>query len=118
MRRRFEDAVAGRLVKIGDREHRARLEVEITRQYERLDVAEAAGIVALVQGAARAVGRACPTRSTGGARDANVFAGRGLEGATLACGMREIHPVNGWVDIRAPPLTAALVLETVRLNAA
>jgi di/tripeptidase len=60
----------------------------------------------------------CPTRSTGGGSDANVFAARGIEVANLACGMREIHTVNEWVDIRDLVLTAELVVETVRLNAA
>ena len=68
--------------------------------------------------AATATGRSCPTRSTGGGSDANVFAERGLEVANLACGMREIHTVNEWVDVRDLVLTAGLVVETVRLNAA
>jgi tripeptide aminopeptidase len=117
MRRRFEEAVAGRRVKVEGREHRASLEVEVTRQYDPLDVLDSAGIVALVTGAARVLGRQCPTRSTGGGSDANVFAARGLEIANLACGMRDIHTVNEWVDVRDLVVTAELVLETVRLNA-
>jgi tripeptide aminopeptidase len=117
MRRRFEEAVAGRAVRVGDRDHAARLDVQITRQYDRLDVPDSAGIVALVQSAARAAGRACGTRSTGGGSDANVFASRGLEVANLACGMRDIHTVDEWVDVGDLVLTAELVLETVRLNA-
>ena len=66
----------------------------------------------------RAIGRTCRTRGTGGGSDANVFAERGLEVANLACGMREIHTVNEWVDVRDLVLTAGLVVETVRLNAA
>jgi tripeptide aminopeptidase len=117
MRRRFEDAVGGHVVRLGESEHRARLEVEIQHQYPRLDVADEAPIVALVQGAARATGRSCRTRSTGGASDANVFSSRGIEIANLACGMREIHTVNEWVDLRDLVLTAELVFETLRLNA-
>jgi len=63
------------------------------------------------------MGRACATRSTGGGSDANVFVERGLEVANLACGMREIHTVNEWVDVRDLVLTAGLVVETVRANA-
>ncbi|HEU4437615.1 MAG TPA: M20/M25/M40 family metallo-hydrolase [Methylomirabilota bacterium] len=118
MRRCFDEAAARRVVRIGDREHRARVEAQVERQYSRLDVPEDAGIVRLVQSAARAAGRTCATRSTGGGSDANVFAERGLEVANLACGMREIHTVNEWVDVRDLVLTAGLVLETVRLNAA
>ena len=104
-------------VRVGGREHQARVEVDVHHQYDRLDVPDRAGIVALVQGAAPALGRACPTSSTGGGSDANVFAARGIEVANLACGMREIHTVNEWVDMKDLVLTAELVVETVRLNA-
>jgi tripeptide aminopeptidase len=118
MRRCFDEAAARHAVRVGDREHRAGVETQVERQYSRLDVRDDAGIVRLVQAAARAGGRTCPTRGTGGGSDANVFAERGLEIANLACGMREIHTVNEWVDLRDLVLTAGLVLETVRLNAA
>lgn len=117
MRRCFEDAVKDHSVRVGDRTYHARVEAQVDRQYSRLDVPEAASIVRLVQGAAAATGRTCPTRGTGGGSDANVFAERGLEVANLACGMREIHTVNEWVDVRDLVLTAGLVVETVRLNA-
>jgi len=117
MCRCFRDAVARRSVRVGGREHQARVEIDVHHQYERLDVPDDAGIVALVQGAAAGVGRACPTRSTGGGSDANVFAARGIEVANLACGMREIHTVNEWVDLRDLVLTAELVVETIRRNA-
>jgi len=118
MRERFEAAVAGRAVRVGDRLHQARVEVEARRDYESLDVRDDAGIVRLVRSAAATLGRSCRTRSTGGASDANVLAGRGLEVANLACGMREIHTVNEWVDIKDVMVTAELVVETVRLHAA
>jgi len=118
MRECFERAVAGREVTVGGRVHRARVEVEVERQYERLAVADGAPIVGLVAAAARGLGRGLRTRATGGASDANVFAGRGIEIANLGCGMREIHTVNEWVDIRDVVLTSQLVLETLRLNAA
>lgn len=117
MRERFEAAVAGRAVRIGDAMHRARVDVAAVRQYEALQISEGASIVGLVRGAAMALGRPCPTRSTGGGSDANVFAARGLEVANLACGMREIHTLNEWVDVKDLVVTAELVLETVRLAA-
>jgi tripeptide aminopeptidase len=117
MRERFEAAAAGREVQVGDRRHRAEVKVEVRRQYQALDVSEGAPIVRLVRGAAAAVGRACRTRATGGGSDANVFAARGIEVANLGCGMREIHTVNEWVDLRDVAVTAELVLGTVRLNA-
>jgi tripeptide aminopeptidase len=117
MRRRFETAAARRAVHVGGRRHEARVNVEASRQYEALHVGDDASIVRLVQAAAGALGRSCRTRSTGGGSDANVFAERGLEVANLACGMREIHTVNEWVDIKDVVVTAALVTEIVRRNA-
>jgi tripeptide aminopeptidase len=118
MRHCFEEAAARHRVRVGDRQHEAQVATEVDRQYGRLDLPDDAAIVRLVQSAAAATGRTCPTRGTGGGSDANVFVERGLEVANLACGMREIHTVNEWVDLRDIVLTAGLVVETVRLNAA
>jgi tripeptide aminopeptidase len=118
MRACFDDAARRHSVRVGDRSYRARVEAQVDRQYSRLDIRDDASIVRLVQAAAAATGRSCRTRGTGGGSDANVFAERGLEVANLACGMREIHTVNEWVDVRDLVLTAGLVVETVRLNAA
>jgi tripeptide aminopeptidase len=117
MRRCFDEAAARHRVQVGDRQYQARVEAQIDRQYGRLDIRDEAEIVRLVQSAAGAMGRACATRGTGGGSDANVFVERGLEVANLACGMREIHTVNEWVDVRDLVLTAGLLVETVRLNA-
>ena len=118
MRACFDDAARRRSVRVGDRSYQARVEAQVDRQYSRLDIRDDASIVRLVQAAAAATGRTCRTRGTGGGSDANVFVERGLEVANLACGMREIHTVNEWVDVRDLVLTAGLVVETVRLNAA
>jgi tripeptide aminopeptidase len=118
MRRCFEEAAARHAVEVGGRRYQARVEVEAERQYERLHIPEHAAIVSLVAEAARAMGRELRTRATGGGSDANVFAGRGLEVANLSCGMRQIHTTQEWVDLKDVVLTAQLVLETVRLNAA
>jgi tripeptide aminopeptidase len=115
---RFQTAVAAaRGVTVNGREHRARVECEVTRVYEGLDIAEGAVIVRMVAEAARRLNRPFRTRSTGGGSDANVFAARGLEIANLGCGMREIHTVNEWVDVNDIVSTAALLVETLRINA-
>ena len=117
MRARFEEAAARHMVTLEGREHRARVDTKVERQYERLHIPDEAVIVTLVWEAARMLGRACPTRSTGGGSDANVFITRGIEVANLACGMRDIHTVNEWVDVKDLVATAELVLETVQANA-
>ncbi|HEV8228081.1 MAG TPA: M20/M25/M40 family metallo-hydrolase [Methylomirabilota bacterium] len=117
MRQRFEDAAARHAVRLEDGEHRARVEVKVDRQYERLDVADTAKVVTLVAGAAKGLGKSFRTRATGGGSDANVYTTRGIEIANLACGMRDIHTVHEWVDLKDLYTTASIVLETVRLNA-
>jgi len=117
MRQRFEEAAARHAVRLEDGEHRARVEVKVDRQYERLEVADTAKVVALVAGAAKGLGKSFRTRATGGGSDANVYTTRGIEIANLACGMRDIHTVHEWVDLKDLYTTASIVLETVRLNA-
>jgi peptidase T-like protein len=118
MRARFLEAAARHMVMLEGREYRARVDAKVERQYERLHIADEAVIVKLVSDAARTLGRVCPTRATGGGSDANVFITRGIEVANLACGMRDIHTVNEWVDVKDLVATAELVMETVKANAA
>jgi tripeptide aminopeptidase len=117
MRRRFEEAAARHEVTLEGNVHRARFEAQVDRQYERLDVPDHAPIVGLVNQGAKKLGRILTTRATGGGSDANVLAARGLEIANLGCGMRDIHTVNEWVDLKDLHTTAALVLETLRAHA-
>lgn len=117
MRRCLEEAAARYRVSVGGRQHAARVEARIERDYDRLDLSDDARIVRLMRRAAAGLGKPFRTRATGGGSDANVLTGRGLEVANLGCGMREIHTVNEWIDVRDMVATAALLVETVRLNA-
>src|SRR5262250_412545 len=117
MRRRFEEAAARHAVRLEDGEHRARVEVKVERQYERLNVSDSARVVTLVAEATTGLGKSFCTRATGGGSDANVYTTKGIEVANLACGMRDIHTVNEWVDLKDLHTTASIVLETVRLHA-
>jgi tripeptide aminopeptidase len=117
MRARFEDAARRHSVTLDGRVHPARVEVSVEHQYDRLDVPDQASIVRLTTAAAKALGRPLPTRATGGGSDANVFAARGIEVANLACGMRDIHTVNEWVDVKDLVLTAEILVELIRQNA-
>jgi tripeptide aminopeptidase len=92
MRRCFLDVAARRSVRVGGREHRARVDVDVHHQYDRLDVPDHTGIVALVQGAA-ARGPPC-TRSTGGG-STPTSSRRGIEVANLACACGDPHGERG-----------------------
>ncbi len=99
------------------KEIQARVEERIERDYEVMDLPDDCRIVRLVREAAKALGRSLVTRPTGGGSDANVLNGKGLQVANLACGMREIHTVNEWLDAKDVVRTTELLVEVIRLNA-
>ena len=72
----------------------------------------------LVHAAAKNLNLEVKTRATGGGCDANVLNQKGLVVANLATGMREIHTVNEWLDLKDLYISAQMVLEIVKLNAA
>jgi tripeptide aminopeptidase len=117
MRACFEEAARRHEVRVGDRVQRAGVEADIKRSYEAMNLPLDARIVRLVREASRRLGRPFVARATGGGCDANVLNGRGLEVANLGTGMREIHTVNEWLDLREVQVAAEVLTEVVRLNA-
>jgi tripeptide aminopeptidase len=117
MRERFEHAAANHRLTIGGQERAARVDVRVRRDYERLAIADDARVVRLVRDASSRIGGAFRTRGTGGGSDANVFGARGLEVANLGCGMRQIHTVDEWIDVKDIFTTSHLLIEVLRLNA-
>ncbi|MGH7279373.1 MAG: M20/M25/M40 family metallo-hydrolase, partial [Candidatus Rokuibacteriota bacterium] len=117
MRDCFERAAAGYRVTLEGRPHAPRLEAQIARDYERLYVGDDAPVVKLLRGAATRLGRPFRTRASGGGSDANVFNAAGLEIANLGCGMRDIHTLNEWIDVRDMVATSQLLVEALRLHA-
>jgi len=83
-----------------------------------MDVSDKAPIVELVRAAAKNLNVEIKAMATGGGCDANVLNQKGLEVANLSTGMREIHTVKEWLNLKDLYLSAQMVLETVRLNAA
>jgi tripeptide aminopeptidase len=117
MRRCLQETVARYSVTVDGQIHRARLEEEIWRDYDRMDVKETSPIVRLVMQAASNLGQRVETRSTGGGCDANILNRRGFEVANLGTGMHDIHTVNEWLDIREMCRTASIVEEILKLHA-
>jgi len=83
-----------------------------------MDVPESAPIVQLVHAAAKNLRLEVKTLATGLGCDANVLNQKGLVVANLSTGMREIHTVREWLDLKDLNLSAQIVLEIVKLNAA
>ena len=117
MRACFLEAARRHRLTVDGRTYEARVEVEIQRDFDPMALPPDSRIVRLVTRASRNLGRDLLTRPTGGGCDANVLNGRGLQVANLGTGMREIHTVKEWLDLRDLYRTAELVLEVVRLNA-
>jgi len=114
----FESAARGHRVTVAGKEHLARIEARVERDYDPLNVPADSRIVGLVRRAVEGRKRALTVRATGVGCDANVFNGKhGLEVANLGCGMRQIHTVNEWIDVNDLTATATTLIEMLRLNA-
>ncbi len=113
----LERAAARREVTVDGRPHRARVSARMERQYPAMDVPERAGILTLVFEAARRLGRTLGTASSCGSSDANIFNHRGIQCVDLSTGMRAIHTVHEWIDLRDMVATAELTVETLATSA-
>lgn len=118
MTRCFEEAAARHTLEADGQTLTASIETHVERAYDLLNVPDDSPIVRLSLNAAANLGLTLNTRATGGGCDANVYNGRGLKIANLGTGMRNIHTVNEYIDLRDLDRSARLVLEIVRLNAA
>ena len=118
MLRCLRDAAARHRLDLAGAQFSASVEAKIERDYECMDVSDGAPIVQLVRAAAKNLRVDVKTLATGGGCDANVLNQKGLEVANLSTGMREIHTVKEWLDLKDLNLSAQMVLEVVRLNAA
>ena len=117
MLRCLQEAAARHVLESDGQRFSARIEAKIDRDYDRMDVPDQAPIVELVQAAAKNLNVEIRTMATGGGCDANVLNQKGLEVANLSTGMRDIHTVKEWLDLKDLYLSAQMVLEIVRLNA-
>ena len=118
MKHCFEEAAARHTLEIDGKRYTARIDAKIERDYDRMDVPESAAIVKLVHAAAKNLNLELKTHAYGGGCDANVLNQKGLVVANLGTGMREIHTVSEWLDLKDLYISAAMVLEIVKLNAA
>jgi tripeptide aminopeptidase len=114
----LQDAAGHHVLELDGKRFTASVEAKIERDYDRMDVPDGAPIVQLVRAAAKNLNVDIRTQATGGGCDANVLNQKGLEVANLSTGMREIHTVKEWLDLKDLNLSAQMVLEVVRLNAA
>jgi tripeptide aminopeptidase len=112
----LEDAAAKYAVTVSGKTTKASVESHIEREYSSMDVAESSHVVQLVIKAAQRMGLEVKTMASGGGCDANVFNRKGIECANLGTGMRAIHTVNEWLDVKDMYASAEMTLEIMKLN--
>ncbi len=112
----FEDAAAKYEVTVEGVTTKASVESHVTREYYAMDVSDDSRVVKLVKEAASRMGLDVKTLASGGGCDANIFNKRGIECANLGTGMRAIHTVKEWLDVKDMYASAEMTLEIMRLN--
>jgi tripeptide aminopeptidase len=112
----LEDAAAKYEVTVDGVTTKARVESEVSREYHAMDVSDDSRVVKLVKEAASRMGLKVETMASGGGCDANIFNKRGIECANLGTGMRAIHTVKEWLDVKDMNASAEITLEIMRLN--
>jgi tripeptide aminopeptidase len=112
----LEDAAAKYEVTVDGVTTKGRVESEVTREYYAMDVPDDSRVVRLVIEAATRMGLDVKTLASGGGCDANIFNKRGIECANLGTGMRAIHTVKEWLDVKDMYASAEMTLEIMRLN--
>ena len=95
---------------------KGRVESQVTREYYAMDVPDSSRVVQLVLGAASRMNLEVKTLASGGGCDANIFNRKGIECANLGTGMRAIHTVKEWLDVKDMYASAEMTLEIMRLN--
>jgi tripeptide aminopeptidase len=113
---RFEEAAGKYEVTVGGRTTRGRIKANVSREYSAMDVSDDSHVVQLVKNAAARLGKEVKTLASGGGCDANIFNKRGIECANLGTGMRAIHTVNEWLDVKDMHAAAEMTLEILKLN--
>jgi tripeptide aminopeptidase len=112
----LEDAAAKYEVTVEGVTTKARVEADVSREYYAMDVSDDSRVVKLVIEAAARMGLKVETMASGGGCDANIFNKRGIECANLGTGMRAIHTVKEWLDVKDMYASAEMTLEIMRLN--
>jgi len=112
----FEDAAAKHEVTVEGVTTKARVEAHVTREYSAMNVPDSSRVVQLVYQAAARLGQKVETLASGGGCDANIFNQRGIECANFGTGMRAIHTVKEWLDVKDMYASAEMTLEVLKVN--
>jgi len=112
----LQDAAERYQVTTNGKTTRASVEAHIERDYSSMDVPDSSYVVKLVLQAAKRMGLDVKTMASGGGCDANIFNRKGIECANLGTGMRAIHTVKEWLDVKDMYASAEMTIEIMKLN--
>jgi tripeptide aminopeptidase len=112
----FDDAAAKYEVTVEGKTTKAWVESKVEPEYYAMDVPDSSHVVQLVLQAASRMGLEVKTMASGGGCDANIFNRRGIQCANLGTGMRAIHTVKEWLDVKDMYASAEMTLEILKLN--
>lgn len=104
-------------IELEGEELEAKVDINIERSYDKMDVADDAEITRLVLKAVSNQGHKIKLHTTGGGCDANYFNKFGVDCVNLGTGMYELHTVNEHLILDEFYRCADIVLETIKLNA-
>jgi tripeptide aminopeptidase len=113
----FKDAVGRASATRRGKTYNAELDYRVEPEYDAMNVPDDAPLVKKVVEAARRTGRLVKPEAMGGGCDANILNQRGLVVANLGTGMREIHTVREWLNVKDMIAAAEVTLELVQLQA-
>ena len=116
MAQHLHDAAAKYAVTVVEKTTEAWVEEHVQREYSSMDVPDSSRVVQLVVSAAARLGLTVKTMASGGGCDANIFNRKGIECANLGTGMRAIHTVSEWLDVKDMYASAEMTLEILKLN--
>jgi len=117
MRRCFQDAASKHKLTVEGKTYSARVEEEIERSYDRMDVHSESRICKLVNQAVKNLEYNIEQVASGGGCDANYFNKKGIDCVNLGTGMKEIHTVNEYLILEEFYRAADILLEIIKLNA-
>jgi tripeptide aminopeptidase len=117
MARCFHEAAEAHVLMCGDEIIQARIEANVSRDYNRMNLDESAPVVRWVLAASRALNVKIECEKTGGGCDANVFNSQGRNIANLGTGMRDIHTTHEYLLLEEFFQTARVVLQMLQITA-
>ncbi len=91
-----------------------RVDTDIVDMYPAFNIDKDAGIIKILEAAAKDAGVPLILEETGGGSDTNILNGRGIQAVVLSVGMRKVHSVEEEIFISDLVTAASFVLEIVK----